>query len=132
MFTLLRRKWRASRPRMNARWVPLEATKERSGVCFGGFRPRKHVEEPGALTRGGSTFTAGSKRTRRKGFFSFFRELPRTNKKFLSPLERFPRHLKARPARRILWRIGIYKTTLRLQWLLISNKMRRFLSRKTI
>ena len=32
--------------------VPLEAHKERSGVCFGGFRPSKHVEEPWALARG--------------------------------------------------------------------------------
>jgi len=31
---------------MNAGRVPFEASKERSGVCFGGFRPRKHVEEP--------------------------------------------------------------------------------------
>jgi len=44
--TLLRRKPRAFRPRMNARRVPLEASKEHSGVCFGGFRPRKQVEEP--------------------------------------------------------------------------------------
>jgi hypothetical protein len=37
---------------MNARGgVPLEACKERSGVGFGGFRPLKHVEEPGALAR---------------------------------------------------------------------------------
>src|SRR4030042_5910143 len=35
--------------------VPYEAPKERSGVCFGGFRPMKHVEEPRASTRGGST-----------------------------------------------------------------------------
>src|SRR4030042_4374635 len=26
--------------------VPYEAPKERRGVCFGGFRPMKHVEEP--------------------------------------------------------------------------------------
>ena len=26
--------------------VSYEAPKERSGVCFGGFRPMKHVEEP--------------------------------------------------------------------------------------
>ena len=32
--------------------VPLEAYKERSGVCFGGFRPSKHVEEPWALAPG--------------------------------------------------------------------------------
>jgi len=30
---------------MNARRVPLEAPKERSRVCFGGFRPLKQVEE---------------------------------------------------------------------------------------
>ena len=35
--------------------VPYEAPKERSGVCFGGFRPMKHVEEPRASARGGST-----------------------------------------------------------------------------
>jgi hypothetical protein len=28
---------------------------ERSGVCFGGFRPTEHVEEPRASARGGST-----------------------------------------------------------------------------
>ena len=32
--------------------VPFEAPKERSGVCFGGFRPRKHVEGLRALARG--------------------------------------------------------------------------------
>jgi hypothetical protein len=37
---------------MNARRVPFEAPKERRGVCFGGFRPAKHVEEPWALARG--------------------------------------------------------------------------------
>jgi hypothetical protein len=37
---------------MNARRVPFEAPKERSKVCFGGFRPTKHVEEPRALARG--------------------------------------------------------------------------------
>ena len=51
-FTLLRRKPRALRPWMNAMRVPLEPHKERSGVCFGGFRPSKHVEEPWALARG--------------------------------------------------------------------------------
>ena len=45
-FTLLRRKPRVFRPWMNARRVPFEAPKERSRVCFGGFRPTKHVEEP--------------------------------------------------------------------------------------
>src|SRR4030067_1412820 len=30
---------------MNAEGVPFEAPKERSRVCFGGFRPTKHVEE---------------------------------------------------------------------------------------
>ena len=57
-FTLLRRKprlrseahfsaqARVFRPWMNARGVPFEAPKERSRVCFGGFRPTKHVEEP--------------------------------------------------------------------------------------
>jgi len=29
-----------------------EAPKECSRVCFGGFRPTKHVEEPRALARG--------------------------------------------------------------------------------
>jgi hypothetical protein len=29
---------------MNAERVPFEALKERSGVCFGGFRLLKHVE----------------------------------------------------------------------------------------
>jgi hypothetical protein len=37
-FTLLRRKPRVFRPWMNARRVPFEAPKERSRVCFGGFR----------------------------------------------------------------------------------------------
>ena len=37
---------------MNARRVPFEAPKERSRVCFGGFRPPKHVEEPRALAYG--------------------------------------------------------------------------------
>ena len=37
---------------MNAERVPFEALKERSGVCFGGFRPLKHVEGPQALARG--------------------------------------------------------------------------------
>ncbi len=45
-FTLLRRKPRIFRSWMNARRVPFEAPKERSGVCFGGFRPAEHVEEP--------------------------------------------------------------------------------------
>ncbi len=40
------------RPWMNAERVPLEAPKERSRVCFGGFRPTKHVEEPWAFARG--------------------------------------------------------------------------------
>ena len=51
-FTLLRRKPRVFRPWVNARRVPFEALKERSRVCFGGFRPTKHVEEPWALARG--------------------------------------------------------------------------------
>jgi hypothetical protein len=63
-FTLLRRKprlraeaysgaqARVFRPWMNARRVPFEAPKERSRVCFGGFRPTKHVEEPWALAHG--------------------------------------------------------------------------------
>jgi len=38
VFTLLRRKPRVFRPWMNARRVPFEAPKERSRVCFGGFR----------------------------------------------------------------------------------------------
>ena len=33
----------------------LRSSYERSGVCFGGFRPTKHVEEPRASARGGST-----------------------------------------------------------------------------
>jgi len=40
------------RPWMNVRRVPFEAPKERSRVCFGGFRPTKYVEEPWALARG--------------------------------------------------------------------------------
>ena len=53
---------------MNAMRVPYEALEEGSAVCFGGFRlparspamrdedrPSKHVEEPQALARGGST-----------------------------------------------------------------------------
>jgi CRP-like cAMP-binding protein len=63
-FTLLRRKprlraeayfgaqARVFRPWMNARRVPFEAPKERSRVCFGGFRLTKHVEEPWALAHG--------------------------------------------------------------------------------
>jgi len=51
-FTLLRKKPRVFRPWMNTRRVPFEAPKERSRVCFGGFRPTKHVEEPRALARG--------------------------------------------------------------------------------
>jgi len=38
LFTLLRRKPRVFRPWMNAGRVPFEAPKERSRVCFGGFR----------------------------------------------------------------------------------------------
>jgi len=38
------RKVRVSQPWMNAERVPFEALKERSGVCFGGFRLLKHVE----------------------------------------------------------------------------------------
>jgi hypothetical protein len=37
---------------MNAERVPFEALKERSRVCFGGFRPLKYVEELGALALG--------------------------------------------------------------------------------
>jgi hypothetical protein len=51
-FTLLRRKPRSLRLWMNAERVPFEAPKERSRVCFGGFRPLKHVEGPRALARG--------------------------------------------------------------------------------
>jgi|SRR4030042_3833539 hypothetical protein len=63
-FTLLRRKprlrveahfgaqARVFSPWMNAGRVPFEAPKERSRVCFGGFRPTKHVEESRALARG--------------------------------------------------------------------------------
>ncbi len=42
---------------MNAERVPFEAPKERSRVCFGGFRPTKHVEEPWALARGAPLFS---------------------------------------------------------------------------
>jgi hypothetical protein len=51
-FTLLRRKPRVFRPWMNAGRVPFEAPKERSRVCFGGFRPTKLVEESRGLARG--------------------------------------------------------------------------------
>jgi hypothetical protein len=51
-FTLLRRKPRVFRPWMNVGRVPFEAPKERSRVCFGGFRPTKLVVEPRALARG--------------------------------------------------------------------------------
>jgi len=37
---------------MNAGRVPFEAPKERSRVCFGGFRPTKLVEESRGLARG--------------------------------------------------------------------------------
>jgi len=37
---------------VNAERVPFEAPKERSRVCFGGFRLLKHVEGPQALARG--------------------------------------------------------------------------------
>ena len=37
---------------MNAERVPFEALTERSRVCFGGFRPLKHVEGPRTLARG--------------------------------------------------------------------------------
>ncbi len=37
---------------MNAERVPFEVPKECSRVCFGGFRPTKHVEGPWALARG--------------------------------------------------------------------------------
>src|SRR3990172_10411144 len=33
----------------------LRSSYERSRVCFGGFRPTKHVEEPQTSARGGST-----------------------------------------------------------------------------
>jgi metallo-beta-lactamase family protein len=33
----------------------LRSSSERSGICFGGFRPTKHVEEPQASARGGFT-----------------------------------------------------------------------------
>jgi len=51
-FALLRRNLRPLRPWMNAERAPFEALKERSRVCFGGFRPLKHVEEPRALACG--------------------------------------------------------------------------------
>jgi hypothetical protein len=50
--TLLRRKPRVFSLWINAGRVPFEAPKERSRVCFGGFRPTKLVEEPQALARG--------------------------------------------------------------------------------
>jgi len=37
---------------MNVGRVPFEAPKERSRVCFEGFRPTKLVEEPRALACG--------------------------------------------------------------------------------
>ena len=40
--------WRRT---MNAKRVPFEASKKLSGVCFGGFRPLKHVKERRALAR---------------------------------------------------------------------------------
>jgi hypothetical protein len=43
--TLLRRKPRSLRPWMNAERVPFEALKERSRVCFGGFRPSEACGE---------------------------------------------------------------------------------------
>ena len=52
LFTLLRIHPRSLRPWMNAERVPFEALKERSRVCFGGFRPLKHVEGQRALARG--------------------------------------------------------------------------------
>ena len=36
----------------------LRSSYERSGVCFGGFRPTKHVEELRASARGGSTLSS--------------------------------------------------------------------------
>jgi hypothetical protein len=33
------------------------SSEERSGVCYGGFRPPKHVEEPWALARGAPLWT---------------------------------------------------------------------------
>jgi len=51
-FALLRGKPRSFRLWMNAERVPFEAPKERSRVCFGEFRPLKHVEGPRALARG--------------------------------------------------------------------------------
>ena len=55
-FTLLRRKPRVFRPWMDAGRVPFEAQKERSRVCFGGFRPTKLVEEPRVLAHGAPHF----------------------------------------------------------------------------
>jgi len=37
---------------MNGRGVPFGAPRERSEVCFGGFRPTKHVKEAWALATG--------------------------------------------------------------------------------
>ena len=50
--TLLRRKLRSLGPWMNAEGVPFESSKRRNKVCFGGFRPLKHVKKRRALARG--------------------------------------------------------------------------------
>jgi hypothetical protein len=55
LFTLLRKKPRSFETVDECVEGTLRSSYERSGVCFGGFRPTKHVEEPRASARGGST-----------------------------------------------------------------------------
>jgi len=50
-FIRLRRKPQALRPWTNAGKAPYEAHEERSGVCFGGVRPSKQMEERWALAK---------------------------------------------------------------------------------
>jgi metallo-beta-lactamase family protein len=56
LFTLLRRKPRCFETVDEGVEGTLRSSYERSGVCFGGFRPTKHVEEQRASARRGSTF----------------------------------------------------------------------------
>ena len=60
-------------PWMNAMRVPLEAHEERNGVCFGGFRPSKHVEEPRAFAR--SSTSAFGRTTIESSTTLFFRPM---------------------------------------------------------
>jgi flagellar biosynthesis chaperone FliJ len=55
LFTLLRKKPRSFETVDECVEGTLRSSYERSGVCFGGFHPTKHVEEPRASVRGGST-----------------------------------------------------------------------------